>query len=292
MDFGSFVLTIIAVGLLCVVIFLLKWMYKNVEFSENKKIQHYVEVGLKAVIIFFYCILAYTVLEALLILIAPLTEKIGSAFSIALDKILSFLAKLVPFAVLIAIAKYYWKNRNKKDGGDGGDGGNGSGGGDVDKELQRQRANEIYPTLRAFMFRIICAVSESNILIKKSDPHDIETVAISGEHFYLDGSVPIFQFEAESSDEVTQEQADTLRDMLQENGMKYISDFPMLISPDAGGRAPFEVLRVHPLGYRICVDIVLTTADSVDLIEKSRRARVERKMQEKQKRVNTQDPLF
>lgn len=289
MSFVNFIISLVLIGAMCGVISFLKWSLKNVEFSKKPKIQFFAEISVKVAIGIVGILLAYVVIQNLFILIAPLTETLDVAFSSALDKILSFLAKLVPFAVLIAIAKYYWKNRNKKDGGDGG---NGSGGGEVDRELQRQRANEIYPTLRAFMFRVICAVSESNILIKKSDPHNIETVAISGEHFYFAGQVPVFQFEAESSDEVTQELADTLRDMLQENGMKYICDFPILISPDAGGRAPFEVLRVHPLGYRICVDVVLTTADSVDLIEKSRRARVERKMQEKQKRVNTQDPLF
>lgn len=289
MSIGNFIISLVLIGAMCGVIAFLKWSLKNVEFSEKPKIQFFAEISVKVAIGIVGILLAYVVIQNLFILIAPLTETLDVAFSSALDKILSFLAKLVPFAVLIAIARYYLKNRQNK--GNDGNGGSG-GGGEVDVELIRQRANEIYPALRTFMFRVMCAVAESNIIIRKSNSHDIETAEISGEHFYLNGLIPVFQFEAETAEEVTQAQADTIRELLQENGMKYISDFPMLISPDAGGRAPFEVLRVHPLGFRICVDIVLTTADSVDLIEKSRRARVERKMQEKQKRVNTQDPLF
>lgn len=149
--------------------------------------------------------------------------------------------------------------------------------GEVDEELARQRAQEQYPTVRSLMFRVFVAVASFTIIDRKHDVREIETSSSKSEHFYMDGVVPIYQFELDLENEVTQEQADDLRDKLQEYGRKFISDYPMLISPDSGGRSALEVLTVHPLGHRICVDVVLTTAASIPIIDARRRARAERK---------------
>lgn len=283
MDFWSFILTIIAIGLLCLVIYLLKWLYRNVEFSENKKIQHFVEIGLKAVIIFFYCILAYTVLEAIFILIAPLTEKIGSAFSIALDKILSFLAKLVPFAVLVAITRYYLKNRQNK-GDDGGNGG--GGGGEVDVELIRQRAREQYEDVRAVMFHAIQGAATITPLMRPYDEFAIE-IATAGDHFYLDGPDPVFQFENDLEVAIDKAQNDSIQRETQRFAAKNITRYPQLISEEAKGRSPIEILDVKNLGGRVCFDVVLTTTSTIPKIDARRRARVER--QQRQQTISDPD---
>lgn len=171
--------------------------------------------------------------------------------------------------ICIIVASYRANHPHIKDTGDTF--------GEVDIELARQRAQEQYPTVRSLMFRIFVAVASFTIIDRKHDVREIETSSSKSEHFYMDGVVPIYQFELDLENEVTQEQADDLRDKLQEYGRKFICDYPMLISPDSGGRSALEVLAVHPLGHRICVDVVLTTVASIPIIDARRRARAERK---------------
>ena len=127
------------------------------------------------------------------------------------------------------------------------------------------------------MFRVLVAVSAFTVIDRKRDIHEIETATPNGDHFYMEGLVAVYQFEIDLENEVNQDQADYLRDKLQEYGRKFIADYPMLVSPDSMGRSALEVLAVHPLGHRICIDVVQTTAASIPMIENRRRARAERK---------------
>ena len=154
--------------------------------------------------------------------------------------------------------------------------GSGNVGGKVEEELARERARELYPSLLSWMFRVLGAVSAFTVIDGNRDTHEIETATPNGDHFYMEGAVAVYQFELDLENEVTQEQADYLRDKLQEYGRKFIGDYPMLVSPDSGGRSALEVLAVHPLGHRICIDVVQTTAASIPMIENRRRARAER----------------
>ncbi len=155
--------------------------------------------------------------------------------------------------------------------------GDGTVGGKVGEELARERARELYPSVLSLMFRVLVAVSAFTVIDRKRDIHEIETASPNGDHFYMEDAVAVFQFELDLENEVTQEQADYLRDKLQEYGRKFIGDYPMLVSPDSMGRSALEVLAVHPLGRRICIDVVQTTVASIPMIENRRRARAERK---------------
>lgn len=148
--------------------------------------------------------------------------------------------------------------------------------GKVGEELARERARELYPSLLSWMFRVLVAVSAFTVIDRKRDIHEIETATPSGDHFFMEGAVAVYQFELDLENEVTQEQADYLRGKLQEYGRKFIGDYPMLVSPDSGGRSALEVLAVHPLGHRICIDVVQTTSASIPMIDNRRRARAER----------------
>ena len=147
----------------------------------------------------------------------------------------------------------------------------------VEKALARQRAKELYPFVLSWMFRVLNAVSSFTGIDRKHDVHEIETASPSGEHFYMDGVVAVYQFELECENEVEPDHADRLLDKLQQYGQKYICEYPMLISPDSVGRSSMEVLAVHPLGHRICIDVVQTTTASVAMIDGRRRARIERR---------------
>lgn len=170
---------------------------------------------------------------------------------------------------LILVASYRMNHPNS--GGDNVDGGK------VGEELARERARELYPSVRSLMFRVLVAVSAFTVIDRKHDIHEIETATPNGDHFYMEGAVAVYQFELDLENEVTQEQADYLRDKFQEYGRKFIGDYPMLISPDSMGRSALEVLAVHPLGHRICIDVIQTTAASIPMIDNRRRARAERK---------------
>ena len=150
-------------------------------------------------------------------------------------------------------------------------------GGKVGEELARERARELYPSLLSLMFRVLVAVSSFTVIDRKRDVREIETATPNGDHFYMEGAVAVYQFELDLENEITQEQADDLRDKLQEYGRKFIADYPMLVSPDSGGRSAIEVLAVHALGHRICIDVVQTTAASIPMIDNRRRARAERR---------------
>ena len=53
----------------------------------------------------------------------------------------------------------------------------------VDEELARQRAKELYPFVLSWMFRVLNAVSSFTGIDRKHDVHEIETASSSGDHF-------------------------------------------------------------------------------------------------------------
>ena len=160
---------------------------------------------------------------------------------------------------------------------------------EVERELLRQRAAEMQETVMQFMFRVIVAVSSFTPILRPNDERDIEIHSTNGENFYMQDDIAIFQNEAETEGEVTPEVEDTLQRELQRYALKYISDYPMLISPEAGGRAPVEMLSVKNCGNRVLIDYVFTSAASIPLIDARRRARVERQQREQHPRPSTAD---
>lgn len=54
----------------------------------------------------------------------------------------------------------------------------------------------------------------------------------------------------------------------------------MLISPEAGGRAPVEVLGVKNCGSRVLIDFVFTTKKAIPMIDSRRHARAERRVKQ------------
>lgn len=206
--------------------------------------------------------------ESGLMLVALLAPVFGTALLLMLMNRLKR-AILLLVVLLIFIASYRMNHPAKAESGNID--------GKVAEELARERARELYPSLLSWMFRVLVAVSAFTVIDRKRDTHEIETATPSGDHFYMEGAVAVYQFELDLENEITQEQADYLRDKLQKYGCKFIKDYPMLISPDSGGRSALEVLTVHPLGHRICIDVVQTTAASIAMIENRRRVRAERK---------------
>ena len=205
--------------------------------------------------------------EVGLVLMALFAPVIGTALLLMLVYRLKR-AILLLVVILVFIASYRMNHPASE--------GSGNINGKVGEELARERARELYPSVLSWMFRVLVAVSAFTVIDRKHDVHEIETAAPNADHFYMEGAVAVYQFELDLENEVTQEQADHLRDKLQEYGRKFIGDYPMLISPDSGGLSAVEVLAVHPLGHRICIDVVQTTAASIPMIENRRRARAER----------------
>lgn len=206
--------------------------------------------------------------EGVLVLMALFAPVIGTAL---LLMAVNRLKKVILLLVMIPIFVASYRMNHPDSGGDN------AVGGKIGEELARERARELYPSVRSLMFRVLTAVSAFTMIDRKHDIHEIETATQNGDHFYMEGAVAVYQFELDLENKVTEEQADYLRDKLQEYGRKFIGDYPMLVSPDSMGRSALEVLTVYPLGHRICVDVVLTTAASIPMIDNRRRARAERK---------------
>ena len=99
--------------------------------------------------------------------------------------------------------------------------------------------------------------------------------------------VAIFQVECALETSIDKVTEDIIQRELQRNVIKQCPRHPMLISSEAQGRAPVEVLDVKNLGNRVLIEVCLTTAASIPLIEARRRARVER--QQRQQAVIDQD---
>lgn len=292
MNIAFFIVCIIGIVVLCGGIFYFKWVLKTYYFSKNPKIQRGAEIAMKGLIMAFYGALAYLSLEVVLCVLSPLVNFLNAAVAVAVDRLFTFIGNIVPIAVIWYFISEWLKSRkvnvpeepkkpNELDL-------------QVKAELARQKAKSQYPTVLSFMFRVFVAVSQEGIIPRKYDPHDIETASASNTHFYMSKTTPVFEFEIEISDEeaMTEAKADEIRDKLQDSGIRYINDYPSLISPDSEGESPFEVLSVQPLGRRIHVEVVFTTSDSLDLITRTRYARVERQLQQKQSRPNPRDPLF
>lgn len=151
---------------------------------------------------------------------------------------------------------------------------------DVDIELARQAALDMQGYALGFMLRVLIAISSFTPVIRPRNTHDIEVRSTDGASFYMKDNIVIYQAEVEVEGEITPEVEDTIQREAQRYAQKYIADYSMLISPEAGGRAPVEVLGVKNCGSRVLIDYVFTSAKSVDMINARRRARVERQMKQ------------
>lgn len=203
---------------------------------------------------------------ALPLLDALLTALLGTASDL--------FNKYGGLALIIAAVVIWWKNRQPKQATAP------ASVTDVDIELARQAAMDMQGYALSFMLRVLIAISSFTPVIRPRNTHDIEVRSSDGASFYMKDDVVIYQAEAEVEGEITPEVEDTLQRTLQDYAQKYIADYPMLISPEAGGRAPVEVLGVKNCGSRVLIDYVFTSAKSVDMINARRRARVERQMKQ------------
>lgn len=151
----------------------------------------------------------------------------------------------------------------------------------VNEELIRQRAREQYDDLHAFMFNAIQGASSITPLIRPHDLFDIQTCSPKGDHFYLtEKYIPVFQFECEIETAIDKGTEDLIQRELQRYMTKQCSRYPMLISSEAQGRSPVELLDVKNLGGHLLFECILATSDSIRLIEARRRARVERQQRQ------------
>ncbi|WP_251447534.1 hypothetical protein [Vermiculatibacterium agrestimuris] len=245
------------------------WLKAQVEAdntisARDAKICHYGLLVLRGVSILTAVFSIGTIVLPLLD--ALLTTLLGTASDL--------FNKYGGLALIIAAVVIWWKNRQPKQATAP------ASVTDVDIELARQKAMDMQGFALSFMLRVLIAISSFTPVIRPRNIHDIEVRSTDGASFYMKDDVAIQQAEVEVEGEITPEVEDTLQRTLQNYAQKYITDYPMLISPEAGGRAPVEVLGVKNCGSRVLIDYVFTSAKSVDMINARRRARVERQMKQ------------
>lgn len=260
-------------ALLAVAIHLfIKWMDTQLKADStisdhDAKICRYARFILR---IFFYIAVAFSIgLIALPPIAFLLTALLGKAFSL--------FDRYGGVAIIIVGIAVWWKNRQSKQATVP------AAVTDVDIELAHQRGVELQKVMLALLFRIICATRNLTNAIPPDDASGIAISTTSGESFYMDGEVVVYQTEVQVSGEITPELEDKIQDELQNAVPKYISDYPALIDPFAKGKGypPVEILAVQKSGKRVIIDTVITTEKSLPIITNRRQARAERKLKQK-----------
>lgn len=248
---------------------LIKWLDTQLKADStisdhDAKICRYVLFILR---ILFYIAVAFCIgLIALPPIAVLLTALLGKAFSL--------FDRYGGVAIIIAFIVVWWKNRQPKQATAP------ASVTDVDIELAHQKGLDMQGYALGLMLRVLIAISSFTPVIRPSNTHGIEIHSTDGASFYMKDDVVIYQAEVEVEGEITPEVEDTIQREAQRYAQKYITDYPMLVSPEAGGRAPVEVLGVKNCGNRVLIDYVFTSAKSVDMIDARRRARVERQIKQ------------
>lgn len=245
------------------------WLKAQVEAdntisARDIKIYHYLILILRGASILTAVFSVGTI--ALPLLDALLTALLGTASDL--------FNKYGGLALIVGAAVIWWKNRHPKQSIAP------AAVTDVDIELARQAAMDMQGYALGLMFRVLTAISSFTPVIRPRSTHDIEVHSTDGASFYMKDNIVIYQAEVEVEGEITPEVEDTIQREAQRYAQKYIVDYPTLISPEAGGHAPVEVLGVKNCGSRVLIDYVFTSAKSVDMINARRRARVERQIKQ------------
>lgn len=215
-------------------------------------------------------------------LILPLLDALLTAL---LGTASNLLDRYGGLAIIIFCVVVWWKNRQPKQNTTIVDVT------DVDIELARQKAFDMQGYALGLMLQVLIAISSFTCVVRPRNTHDIEVHTTDGASFYMKNDVVIYQAEVEVEGEITPEVEDTIQREAQRYAQKYITDYPMLVSPEAGGRAPVEVLGVKNCGSRVLIDFVFTSAKSASMIEARRRARAERQMK-KERTTTYTDPDY
>jgi hypothetical protein len=171
---------------------------------------------------------------------------------------------ILPTIILLAIYNYSTTQRSA---------GTARSSDEVEEELSRERAQESYEDVRQLMFSTIQDVSENTSLVCPRDEFEIETA--SSRHFYMQGVVPIYQFDNDLTAEIDSDEVRIIQQELQRHAAKQIKRYPVLISSSTKGYSPIEILDVKNLGQHVLIEVVLTTDDSIPIIDARRRARME-----------------
>lgn len=143
----------------------------------------------------------------------------------------------------------------------------------------------------SFMLRVLISISSFTAVVRPRTERDIEAPTKDGASFYMKDGIVVYQVEAMVEGEITPAVEDTIQCEAQRYALKYVVDYPMLISPEAGGRAPVEVLTAKNCGNRVLIDFVFTTKRALTLIDARRRARIERQKRQEQPKPYT-DPDY
>lgn len=207
----------------------------------------------------------------------------GVVYSICCIGIIYLAVRLWPIALVVAIVASWLYNRSctKDEEISAGDD-------EVEVELVRQRAREMYDEVHSIMFQAIQGAASITPLLRPHDLYEIECSSARGDHFYMlvvqNGNkkvnIPVYQFECELEAPIDKSQNDIIQRELQRYLAKQAARYPLLISPESQGRSPLEVLDIKNMGGHIVCEIVHTTAASIPLIEARRRARVERQQRQ------------
>lgn len=262
---GFYILSIVLLFMLYACIYGVKWALKNIEFSENPKIQRIVEVVIKAAIWVLWGLFIYVALTTLGILLSPLFSRINAAFSTAVSAFFTFLDNLIPWAVLVGIGVAWWKSAHPKspivDAGAVNP---------VEVEYAAQEAEEAHGDLAELTYNAVVDTSENTPLTRPRDALSIETGR--EKPYYMDGIMAVHQFSVDVSAPLKKADEDLVIRELQRHTNQRGKRYSALLRD---GHAPI-ILDVKNSGNFVTVEVILYSDKYKDKIEARRKARIAR----------------
>lgn len=246
----------------------IKWMLKNITFSKNPKVQKWAEITLKVVIVLLYCVLAYAIISMVLMILAPIFERLNAALNVAVGKLFDLVATLAPFAVLVYIGWAWWKGRQSQPPVEAA-----NGPGPVEVEYAEQEAAELHDDLGELIFNAVVDTSENTPFKRPRDPGGIETNR--EKPYTMDGTMAIHQFSVDTDTPLDKAGENLALRELQRHINQRGKRYPQL---RRDGLSPI-IYDLKNNGNFIIVEVVLYSEKYKDKIEARRKARIARQQQ-------------
>lgn len=246
----------------------IKWILKNITFSKNPKVQKWAEIILKVVIVLLYCVLAYAIISLVLMILAPIFERLNAALNVAVGKLFDLVANFVPLAGLVYIGRAWWKGRQSQPPVEAANGPD-----PVDVEYAEQEASELHDDLGELIFNAVVDTSENTPFKRPRDPGGIETNR--EKPYTMDGTMAIHQFSVDTDTPLDKAGEDLALRELQRHINQRGKRYPQL---RRDGLSPI-IYDLKNNGNFIIVEVVLYSEKYKDKIEARRKARIARQQQ-------------
>lgn len=283
MSIWFFIFAVVAIAIICGVIYGLKWILENCYFSDNPKADKVLRIVFKALRMVFYGLLVYIIFTSVLIIFEPLFNRLGIAFSSAVSAFLAFLDKLIPYAVVSGIGYFWWREKHPKaplvgDRVIAAD----------DVEKAEQEAQDLHGDMGelAYNASVDVAKVKQDLIVCPDDLFGMETGR--DKPYRMDEDMAIHQFILDTpTSPLTKDMENSIMQELQRHINQRSKRYPHLCR---SGYAPI-VYDVRDAGGFVTVEIVLYAEKYIDKVKARHSTHFGRQLDYKPV-ASADDPLF